>query len=465
VVVGALALRLLYGEGTIGYDAAYALAWGNDLAELRVPEYSGPSTPTPHPLPNLLGALLSPLGDSAVDVVQAIAWLSLAALGWFAFRLARASFLAFTGVLFAAILLTRQQMVFATYQTLVDIPFLALLLAAATLEVERPRRGAPVLVLLALAGLLRPEAWLIALAYAAYLGYERPRPAQIRLAAAAVAGPAIWVATDLLITGDPLFSLHGTQDFAARLERPVGFGTAIETAPKYIEDLLGAPLAIGGLAGALVAIRLTPARAAIPTALVALGVASYLLLGLADLPLLSRYLLAPTVMIGFFAAAAMTGWLVYEETPWRHAWLAGAAVLAVLVAAEIPRDVDRLEDIRSFTDSRLALDDDLHDLLREEEANPYLRDCDAPIYIPSALPVPIVTYWLDRETGSVAPLHEPTPPDDAVVIAAEPSAARSYTLDPREGSVGTFVPPPGFDLVTSNASFALFAGPGAESRC
>jgi hypothetical protein len=464
IPLGAVVLRLLYGDGTVGYDAAYALAWGNDLAELRVPELRGPATPTPHPLPNLLGAVLSPLGESALVVTEAIAWLSLAALGWFAFRLAQASFLAATGVVLAAILLTRQQMVFATYQTLVDIPFLALLLAAAAIEVRRPKAGAPVFALLAIAGLLRPETWLIALAYGAYVAHARPRERWLRTAVAAAAGPALWLTADLLVTGDPLFSLHGTQDFAARLERPVGFGTAVDTAPKYIEALLGAPIAIGGLVGALAATRLMPRRAAIPTALVALGTASYLLLGLADLPLLSRYLLAPTVMIAFFAAAALTGWSVGEPRRVRLAWAAGAAVLAVFVLAEAPQDADRLEDIRSFTDTRLELEDELHDLVFADAARPFLRDCEPQIYIPSALPVPLVTFWLDRPTGTVEPLQEPVPPDDAVVIAPAADAARGYILDPREGSVRGFTPPRGFRRVEANASFALYAGPGSRAK-
>ena len=36
---------------------------------------------------------------------------------------------------------------------------------AAALETERPRRGGPVWVLLTLAGLLRPEAWILLGAY------------------------------------------------------------------------------------------------------------------------------------------------------------------------------------------------------------------------------------------------------------------------------------------------------------
>ena len=32
VVAGAVGLRLLYGGGTIGYDAIWALVWGRELA-------------------------------------------------------------------------------------------------------------------------------------------------------------------------------------------------------------------------------------------------------------------------------------------------------------------------------------------------------------------------------------------------------------------------------------------------
>ena len=47
-----------------------------------------------------------------------------------------------------------------------DIPFIALVLWAVVLEARKPRRGPAVLVLLSVAGLLRPEAWLVSLAYA-----------------------------------------------------------------------------------------------------------------------------------------------------------------------------------------------------------------------------------------------------------------------------------------------------------
>ena len=42
---------------------------------------------------------------------------------------------------------------------------MALVIWAAVLEAQRPRRGTPVFLLLAAAGLLRPEGWLLAALY------------------------------------------------------------------------------------------------------------------------------------------------------------------------------------------------------------------------------------------------------------------------------------------------------------
>ena len=50
-----------------------------------------------------------------------------------------------------------------------DIPYVAFVLGALLVESRRPRAGAPVLALLALAGLLRPEAWVFSGLYWLYL--------------------------------------------------------------------------------------------------------------------------------------------------------------------------------------------------------------------------------------------------------------------------------------------------------
>ena len=67
-------------------------------------------------------------------------------------------------------MLTRPAIVRDTLIGYQDLPFAALVVGAVLLEAQRPPpRGSPVLVLLALAGLLRPEAWVLSGLYWLYL--------------------------------------------------------------------------------------------------------------------------------------------------------------------------------------------------------------------------------------------------------------------------------------------------------
>ena len=105
----------------------------------------------------------------------------------------------------------------------VDIPYLLLVLGALLVESRRRRAGAPVLVLLALAGLLRPEAWAFSGLYWLYLLPGRDAPAGLaRLTLLAAAAPLVWLLSDLAITGDPLWSLTNTRHTAETLDRVTG---------------------------------------------------------------------------------------------------------------------------------------------------------------------------------------------------------------------------------------------------
>ena len=62
VAVGAVVLWLICGVGFANYDTLYALAWGGQLARGQTPAYGVAIAPTPHPLVEALGVVLSPLG-------------------------------------------------------------------------------------------------------------------------------------------------------------------------------------------------------------------------------------------------------------------------------------------------------------------------------------------------------------------------------------------------------------------
>ena len=129
----------------------------------RTPSYRTPLAPTPHPLLEALGAILSPLGAAAtVAVVVALAYLALAALGYLVYRLGADWFSWPVGLAGAALILSRYEVLSYGVRAYADIPYVVLVLAALAIETRRRRAGWPVIALLDLAGLLRPEAWLFA---------------------------------------------------------------------------------------------------------------------------------------------------------------------------------------------------------------------------------------------------------------------------------------------------------------
>src|SRR5918998_45721 len=153
-VVGLLVFAA-FGHAFLNYDTFYSLVWGDDLVHGRQPQFEVPVAPTPHPL----ALVIVSIGFLAVGL----------------FRLGHELFAWPVGLLAAAIFLTRVPPLNFGIRGYVDLPTIALIVWAAVLEVRRPRRGTAVLVLLGLAGLLRPGAWLLAPAY--WLGGILPRGA------------------------------------------------------------------------------------------------------------------------------------------------------------------------------------------------------------------------------------------------------------------------------------------------
>src|SRR2546423_2749717 len=184
-VIGALVFAW-FGHAFLNYDTFYALVWGSDLAHGRTPQYSVPVAPTPHPLAELVGAVLAPFGSHAEDLMLAIGLLALGMLAVGLFRLGQELFGLWAGLLAGAIIITRVPILSFGIRGYVDLPTAAFVVWAAVLEVRRPHRGAPVLVLLGLAGLLRPEAWLYAGAYWVWLALAPDRAAGTR-----ISGPAV----------------------------------------------------------------------------------------------------------------------------------------------------------------------------------------------------------------------------------------------------------------------------------
>ena len=296
------------------YDSLYSLIWGREILHGHTPSFTAYRAPTEHPLAVAFGAVMSLFGTSGDRLMIGATLASFVALVAGMYRLAAAAFTPLVGLVAAGLLLTRFDFAFLAVRGYIDIPYLALVVWAAALEAQRRRRGMPVFVLLALASLLRPEAWLLMGLYWLWFNLPRATPWATRAKTAAIAaiGPVVWLIVDQLATGDALFSLHSTSTLADELGRAKGVSAVPHATWAFLVALDKKYVLVAAFAGLALAILLVPRRLGMPTLMLLIGLATFGLVGLAGLSIINRYLLVPSLMVMVFAGVAVGGWTMLE---------------------------------------------------------------------------------------------------------------------------------------------------------
>jgi hypothetical protein len=444
----AACLWLVLPYGFPNYDTVYQLVWGNQLAHGVLPDYGAPLPPTPHPLAIAWGALVSPLGArGASDATTAVAYLSLGSIAYCVFALGSLWYDRLIGVVAAAFVLTRWEFLNTGLRGYVDLPFVALLLAALLIEARRRRAGSPVLAVLAAAGLLRPEGWLFAAAYVAYLAAEpgfRGRRAVVALVLLAAA-PVLWVAFDWSVTGHPLYSLTGTRTAARSLGRDTGLHDLVVVGPHRLAQVMQVPALVAAAAGIAFGAALMPRRVTLGLVATVLAGLSFAILGVAGLPLQFRYLLPASALLTVFCAVGLLGWRLLEPGhPGRRVWQL-VAILAVLVlAADGPRQYRFAKRDRSDLIAQSRVESDLRRIV---QSNAFERGC-MPVAVPNHRGVPRTAAWRDIR------------PTDVVSIEDDGAPASGYLLYPRTADASrhfsTTQVPDGFREVASNRSWLLY---------
>ncbi|MFP5363067.1 MAG: hypothetical protein ACLGI5_10100 [Thermoleophilia bacterium] len=481
VLVGAAVLRLLAGPGLVNYDTLYTLVWGRQLAHGEIPDLAVPIAPTPHPLANLGATLLSPLssaetgglhGELAAAAVVALAYVSLALLGWVVFALGREWFNSAAGVLATAIVLTRVPVLDFGARAYVDIPFLVLVLAALLVETRRPRAGVPVLLLLAAAGLLRPEAWLFSAAYVLWLlwpGVRTARRGGLARAAAwrdaapllllAASGPLLWALHDLLLTGNALHSLTGTRDNAALLGRVTGIEHVPTAVPRRLGEILREPVLLAAAGGGLLALAWRrDRRVRLATAAAALAFAAFCVLAAAGLPIITRYLLLVATLLAIFAGAGVFGWrelLPGRERTW---WARFGAVALVALLVFVPLQARRIDRLGNALARQEAIQGSLGELVAD-------RAPQRPVAVPNRRPIPLLALWLEFDPGQLVDAQQDgLPAHGSYLVPATRQVARDYILDRRDRDRRITVPPDGWRVVDVNDAWRWYAKPPPGAR-
>ena len=449
----AAVLAVGYHNTSLGYDGSYALAWGADLVHGRRVQYEVLFAPTPHPLAVAMGGLASLFGSVDESVLFGIEIVSVAAFAVGLYRLGAIVLGPPVGLIACAIVLSSVAFVEFGVQGTADVPALALIIWASVLEARQRACGIPVLVLLALAGLMRPEAWLLSAAYWLWLAPRSTPRRRVRAAAVAVSAPLVWGLTDALVTGDPLWSLHGTQEFGAQLDRLTGLADLRGASTGALHDILGIPIltaAVVGLVGSVLWLR---RRAMVPLLLLGANAITFLLLALAGLPLVARYLFTACAMLALFAAAGVAGWTTLPPGAGRRSWAAAGIACGLLLLASLPSALRELRIERVELAEKDTVIDDLRALADVPAASVALRRCDR-LYVPTSRYFPIVRHASGAEYRAIASAQLERPSaSGALVLPVTASAARvlAYRPDPRRFAAAA---PASYRRLGGNRSFA-----------
>lgn len=544
--IGLLIWLLFGGTAFVNYDSAWSLNWMRDLlAGGHRPDLQRLYSPTPHPLSDLLSGALVPLSDASGShgavgtgaetalVVLALFWLG--ALGVVTFRLGEAWFGVGAGIVAAVIVLTREPVLSYGLRTYLDLPYAVFLLLALLSETRRARNGVRTLGWLTLAGLLRPEAWLLAGAYVVYLAVvdvRRPAPTPDQaahdggssngrafaselaptprervavwwgrldrrrfavLVAIAAIAPLGWLIEGLVLSGDALQALTGTQQNAADLDRVTGLGSAVTVMPRRLGEIVREPVLLAAFGGGILSLLLLRRRVLLGAAAGVAAALGFLVLAATGLPLLTRYLVFPGTLLILFAAGGLLGWRrLAADDRWRRPWQAFAVVCVLAFVVFLPGQAHRLDRLQSalalqqrvIGDLRVVTGDAVRPALRDDACQRTGWEAYVPlasskhaevgvaqvapdVALPNHRAVPQVLLWLGRDGGPDGRL----PTVEALIPDASPSTtllptstevARGFILDKADKGKGLPAPPRGSVPAGAHGSWAAF---GDNARC
>jgi hypothetical protein len=453
-------LLAVFPLGFPNYDTIYALLWGRELGEGLSPDRAAALPPTPHPLAELFGLLTSPFGGGAVDLTMVVAYLSLGLVVYLVYRLGALWFDRPIGAVAALFVLTRAPFLSNGLRAYVDLPYIALVLGALLIETKRPRAGWPVLSLLALAGLLRPEAWLFSFAYAIYLAlpalrkHKLDKPA-IGWACLALAAPILWALFDWITAGSPTYSFTGTRETVDALGRHTGPVDLVLYGPRALGEVMQWPGMVGALGGVILGFAFLRRRSTLGIAAGILSLGAFALLACAGLAIIARYTMLAGAILAIFVALALLGWRLLERGhPWRRAWQAFAAAVALMFVAWAPNQYDLLSQVHTDLTNQGGIESDLGDLANSGAFEPLCL----PISVPNHRAVPRLAFDLEVRPSHIVSSSEQThqPRHGYFLEPASPFVIHNFILDPNDPTRLSTKTPPGFHRIARNDSWLLY---------
>jgi hypothetical protein len=346
VAVAAVALigaATLLVPATLGYDAWAWTVWGRQLAHFHLDTTAGPSF---KPLPVLVLAPLSWLGGAAPYVWLAAMRACAAGALLLAYKLGARLAGPVAGIAAGVSLALSADLYRTALLGSAEPALIVLVLAAFDRHLDGRRDHA--LILIALAGLIRPEAWVLLAGYGVYVWVREPR-LRVLTAFAVIVPPLLWLGLDWTGSGD---ALHGS----ATAREPAE-GSAANTAVPALEvfrraaDAVIVPALVLAAVGVVEAWRRRDFRVLSLAALAIGWIAVVAIMAEGGFTGTRRYLAAPAAGLCVIAGVGLA-WLLAAVPERRR--VAAAGVIAAL--ALVPALLRAREDARALSVAREQAD-------------------------------------------------------------------------------------------------------------
>ncbi len=465
IAVGALVLRVIAGVGFANYDTLYALAWGGQLSRGSTPAYDVPIAPTPHPLLELLGLVLAPLGPHAVEnVTVALGFLALSACGWVIYKLGAEWFGWAAGALAALIFLTRAEVLSYGVRAYVDLAVLAArpqrparrvpppASGSARARVARARRTAAPGGVGVLGDVLALSDGSHARVPAQAPARQRVGRARHRLAAAHASrrrAPDSARCSRAAVVGaqrphdhrQPAVVADATRSTPRRyLDRVTGIANVPEYIPRRIGEILRPPVLLGAALGGVLSLLWLRRRALLGALAGVVAVIVFAAFATIGLPINTRYAFLAAAILCIFCGAGAFGWMRLQRGDRRRRWwMAGGALVVAALIAYAPseyrsahRELDKLARTHTIEDELVAL-----------VGNHAINLHCGPVGVSNHAPVPLLSLYLKTSPRNIVSPEAGHIASGVYVDPASKEVEEDYVLDARD-PVERVTVPPGF---------------------
>jgi hypothetical protein len=279
-------------------------------------------------------------------------------------------------------------------------------------------------------------------------------PYGVALTGLALAGPILWALFDWITAGSPTYSFTGTRETVETLERDTGPVDLVLYGPRRLGEVLQWPGMVGAAGGIALGLSFLRRRSMIGVAAAALALVAFAILACAGLAVIPRYTMLAAAVLAIFAALALLGWrLLDRDHPWRRAWQALAALVALMFVAWGPNQYDLLHRVDVDLTNQSEIESDLRSLADSGAFEPLCL----PISVPNHRAVPRLAFDLDvRPSRIVSSTEQRQSPRGYFLNPASPFVIHNFILDPNDPARLKTRVPPGFTEIAANRSWVLY---------